>query len=111
MHPYYCAVEHPDWTNQFDTGIPDCLTLDVENFSKYLIDIQLWSSKVCYYTYKRFISNSYFQQSDSKYDLFTRSFVCVCDYPIKTEDLGDHFLSCRDNVQNVFDEVRSLPHR
>lgn len=95
LHPYYCAVEHPDWTSQFDTGLPDCLSLNLENFSKYLIDIQLYSSK----------------QSDIKYDL-TRSFVCVCDYPIKTkDDRGDHFLSCRENVQNVFDKVRSLPHR
>ena len=53
-------LEHPDWTNQFETGLPDCLTLGVENFSKYLIDIQLWSSKVCDYIYKRIISNSHF---------------------------------------------------
>lgn len=95
-HPYYCAVEHPDWMNQFDNGIPDCLALTVDNFSKYLIDLQRYANKE--YDFNEFAAG------------VERSFICVCDYPFQSDN-GKHFLSCRDNVQNVFDEIRELDQR
>lgn len=97
-HPAYCAHESVVWLANFGKEGPDCARISLDNFHKYLYDIDPWSAP---------------PGEEVKLEHVERWLICSCNHPftrqLTSNDKLLTFPDCKRNIESLFDKITNMP--